>query len=252
MATLSIESIPTTHSGVSSTAHLVHTAAANWIVLQEGSDLTLIDGGYPGHADAVIESIERIGARPQDIRAALLTHAHVDHIGGLVKLHERYGFDVYADPAEVGHARRDFLQQASPIDIAAIAYRPRVLRWLALVIPLGAMNRTGITDTQAFPDPLDLPGRPCALAAHGHTVGHSAYLVADGAALVSGDVLISGHPLSKITGAQCIPSVFEHDEAESRRSIDSFTALDATTLFPGHGPAVTGSVAAMAREALDR
>ncbi|GAA1482358.1 MBL fold metallo-hydrolase [Gordonia sinesedis] len=241
-----------TVEGDGTSAHFVHTDAVNWVILREGSDLTLVDGGYPGQADVVVESIRRIGCRPEDIRGALLTHAHVDHIGGLAKLLGRYDFPVYADPVEVGHARRDYLQQASPLGIARIAAAPRVLRWLAAVTPLGVLSRAGIADTQPFPEPLDLPGRPAPVAAHGHTDGHSAYLVADGAVLVSGDALVSGHPISKINGAQCIPTVFQHDESAARASVESFTQLDADTLFPGHGRRLDGGVAAAARDALAR
>ncbi|MGV9709677.1 MBL fold metallo-hydrolase [Gordonia sp. NPDC003424] len=235
----------------SSTAFLVSTGVANWVLLQEGSDITLIDGGYPGQASAVEESIRSIGARPEDIRGALLTHAHVDHLGGLARLHDRYGFDVYMDPVEVAHAKREYLQQAGPGDIAPLAYQPRVLRWLAAVTPLGVLSRKGIPDAEAFPDPLDLPGRPVPVTAHGHTDGHSAYLVADGEVLVSGDALVSGHPISAIAGPQCISSAFQHDEAAARRTVESFTALDATTLFPGHGPRHDGGVATAARRALE-
>lgn len=235
----------------SSTAFLVHTDVVNWVLLQEGSDITLIDGGYPGQAAQVEESIRHIGARPEDIRGALLTHAHVDHLGGLVTLQERYGFDVYLDPVEVAHAKREYLQQAGPADIAPIAYKPRVLRWLAQVAPLGVLSRKGLPAAQPFPDSLDLPGRPVPVAAHGHTDGHSAYLVADGAALVSGDALVSGHPISSIAGPQCISNAFQHDVPTARRTVEAFTALDATTLLPGHGPLYDGGVAAAARRALE-
>ncbi|MGW0037288.1 MBL fold metallo-hydrolase [Gordonia sp. NPDC003376] len=239
-------------TGASSTAYLVSTPAVNWVILQDTSGLTLIDGGYPGQAGAVVESIWRIGGTPSDIRGALLTHAHVDHLGGLAKLAEQHGFPVYADPDEVGHARRDYLQQATPAGIAAIAYRPRVLRWLAMVTPLGVLSHAGIDATQPFPDPLDLPGAPSPVAAHGHTDGHSAYLVADGQVLVSGDALVSDHPISAVSGCQCLPDVFQHDMPTARRTIEEFTRLDAIVLFPGHGPRVDGSVAEMARTALNR
>lgn len=236
----------------SSTAWFVGTPAVNWVILQDDSGLTLIDGGYPRQAGLVEQSIEKIGARPADIRGALLTHAHVDHIGGLTRLAAQYGFPVYVDPAEVGHARRQYLQQASPAAIASMAYRPRVWRWLAEVVPLGVLSRKGIADATAFPSPLDLPGSPVPLAAPGHTDGHSAYLVAGGAVLVSGDALVSDHPISGFAGCQCIPDVFQHDVDVARHSVEEFTRLDATVLFPGHGPRVDGSVAAMAREALNR
>ena len=72
----------------SGTAHLVTTGAVNWVILREGSDLTLIDGGYPGQASTVVSSIREIGAQPEDIRGALLTHAHVDHLLSLIHISE--------------------------------------------------------------------------------------------------------------------------------------------------------------------
>ncbi|MFW0786222.1 MBL fold metallo-hydrolase [Gordonia sp. CPCC 206044] len=238
-------------ASATSAAFLVQTDVVNWILLQEGSDITLIDGGYPGQESDVVESIRHIGGRPEDIRGALLTHAHVDHLGGLVGLSQRYGFDVYMDPVEVSHARRDHLQQAGPTDILPLAYQPRVLRWLAKVTPLGVLSRKGIADAKPFPEPLDLPGRPIPVSAHGHTDGHSAYLVAAGEVLVSGDALVSGHPISKIAGPQCISDAFQHDTETARRTVESFMMLESSVLFPGHGPRCDGSVAQAASRALD-
>ena len=242
--------------GDSSTTHFVSTDVVNWVLLEQDGELTLIDGGHPGQAAQVVESIERIGRKPEDVRGALLTHAHVDHLGGLVKLQAQYGFDVYMDPVEVDHALRHHLQQANALDLAPQVANPRLWAWLAKTIPLGVLSRAGLARASGVSTdghrPLDLPGAPVPVASPGHTDGHSAYLVADGRALVSGDALVSGHEISSINGPQCIPSLFQHDEPTARRSVERFTDLDADILLPGHGPIHHGGVAAAARAALSR
>jgi glyoxylase-like metal-dependent hydrolase (beta-lactamase superfamily II) len=61
----------------------------NWVLVQEGPDLTLIDAGWNGDIQAVERSIRSLGRRLQDLRAVLLTHAHADHTGALNYLHDK-------------------------------------------------------------------------------------------------------------------------------------------------------------------
>ncbi len=232
--------------------HFVSTSTVNWVILQDDSGVTLIDGGYPGHAPAVIESLRRVGSAPEEIRGALLTHAHVDHLGGLARLRTQHAFDVFADPEEVSHARRDYLEQAEPADIARIAYRPRVMRWLSRIVPLGALNKDGIADTLPFTDLNALPGSPVAVPTHGHTRGHSAFVVGDGEVAVTGDALVSGHMISSTAGPQCLGHVFAHDDAANRAAVATLADLDAVVVMPGHGPLLSGRMSIFVEQALTR
>ncbi len=232
--------------------YFVSTSTVNWVILRSDEGITLIDGGYPGHAGAVVESLRRIGSHPEEIRAALLTHAHVDHLGGLVKLREKYTFDVYADPHEVAHARRDYLEQADAFSLAPIAWQPRVLSWLSQIIPLGALSRSGLDDAAPFGELSTLPGAPVAIPTPGHTRGHSAFLVADGEIVVSGDALISGHSITSKTGPQCLGPIFTHDPEQNAESLEHIAATDAELLLPGHGDLWEGSMRAAVDKALSR
>jgi glyoxylase-like metal-dependent hydrolase (beta-lactamase superfamily II) len=245
-------SLHTVDDGQGGHAHLVHTDHVNWVLLQDSSGVTVIDGGYPKQVDAVEASLTQIGASPDDIRAALVTHAHVDHIGGLRILAEQHGFPVYADPVEVRHVRREYLEQAGPSDLAPLAWRPRVARWLIEVVSEGALDRSGIDGAQPFPtaEQLDLPGRPRPVACPGHTSGHTGYLVAGGRVLVSGDALITGHGISAVHGPQCLHKAFHHDLATNRASVQALAALDVDVVFPGHGPAFHGPIAEAVAQAL--
>ena len=86
---------------------------------------------------------------------------------------------------------------------------------------------------QAVLDAAALPGAPRAVPTPGHTGGHCSYLV--GSVLVSGDALVTGHPVSGRVGPQLLPSVFNHDEARCRASLTALADVDAEILVPGHG-----------------
>ncbi len=87
-------------------AFLATGTEVNWILLKDGNDLTLIDSGYPRDIDALEASIRSIGGQPEDVRAILLTHAHIDHIGGINHFHAKSGTPVRINPTEGPHARR--------------------------------------------------------------------------------------------------------------------------------------------------
>lgn len=209
----------------------------NWYLLEEGGELTLIDAGYPGDTAKVLASIEAIGRRPGDVRAVLLTHAHVDHMGAINHLHEAHGTPLYMDPVEVPHARRDRLEQAGPLDVVKQAWRPGVLPWSLRISRAGGAKDVRLPHAQPFPvdGPLDLPGRPVPVPTHGHTSGHSAYLIPDAGAVATGDALITGHAVSRTRGPQLIPSWFNHAPTDPLDGLTSLAALDADLVLPGHG-----------------
>ncbi len=55
----------------------------------------LIDGGYPGTAPMIIDSITRLGFDIADVRMLLNTHAHIDHAGGLAALQKASGAELW-------------------------------------------------------------------------------------------------------------------------------------------------------------
>ena len=224
---------------------LVRGSAVNWILLRDGTDLTLVDGGYPGDLEAVEASIRAIGRRPEDVRAILVTHAHVDHLGAVNPFHSRYGTPAYFDPVEVGHAHRDYLEQLTPVKLVANLWRPRVLPWAVRIVRNGATQDVAAPHAQPLPSAgaLDLPGAPVPIPTHGHTSGHTAYYVPSAGAVITGDSLVTGHPISATTGPQMLPAMFSHtDRATLLATLSTLEDLDAEILLPGHGPLHRGPI----------
>lgn len=215
----------------------VRGTEVNWYLLKDGTDLTLIDAGYPGDVDRLLASIEEVGCRPQDVAAVLLTHAHVDHMGAVNHLHDAHGTPVWMDPVEVPHARRERLEQAGPVDVVKQLWRPGVLPWSLRISRAGGAREVRLAHAEPFPHDgeLDLPGRPVPVATHGHTSGHSAYLMPGVGAVATGDGLITGHGVSRVSGPQLIPGWFDHAPTDPYDGLVPLEQLDADLLLPGHG-----------------
>ena len=207
----------------------------NWFVIRDGSDLTLIDSGYPGDTARLLASIESIGAHPRDVRAILLTHAHIDHMGGINHFHEKYGTPVYTTATETAHARREYLEQATELDVARNIWRRGVVGWSARITLAGATKKVSIPHAQAFPSPLDLPGSPIPVPTSGHTSGHCAYYLPAVGAIATGDELVTGHALLRDEGPQLLPDMFHHNRSDVVAALGELESVEADLVLPGHG-----------------
>ncbi len=217
-----------------------------WLVVREGRDLTLVDTGYPGDVAGLEQGLAVIGHSPGDVRAVLLTHAHVDHVGAVNHLHDAYGVPVLMHPAEVPLARGERTEQAGPRDVLVRAWRPRVALWSARIMRAGALRHPHAEHAEAWvadPTGLDLPGAPVPVPCPGHTSGHTAYLFRDAGVVATGDALVTGHPAARRKGPQRLPDFFSHVPDEARASLDVLADLDADTVVPGHGHVWRGRLA---------
>jgi len=70
-------------------------------------ELVLIDTGAGWSVDKIINNIEKLGIDCKNISKILLTHCHIDHIGGVPEIKKRFGSKIYihkldAPPLETG------------------------------------------------------------------------------------------------------------------------------------------------------
>jgi glyoxylase-like metal-dependent hydrolase (beta-lactamase superfamily II) len=232
---------------VTDIVHFARGRAVNWVLVTDDSGVMLIDAGYPGDRQDVLASLRQLGYHAGDVHAILLTHAHIDHLGSAIWFANEHGIPVYCHAEEVGHAKREYLEQVSILDVALRIWRPRWAVWGAHVVRNGGLIREGIPTTRPLTaeTAAELPGYPMAIFTPGHTSGHCSYLV-DGV-LVSGDALITGHPLLRHRGPQLLPEVFSHSQRDCIRSLAALALLETEILLPGHGDVWRGPI----REATD-
>ncbi|SHH29478.1 Glyoxylase, beta-lactamase superfamily II [Jatrophihabitans endophyticus] len=220
----------------------------NWVLLREGKDVTLVDTGWAGDRAKVLASVAAVGVRPEDVRAILLTHAHIDHMGAVNHFHTSYGTPVYLDEVEVAHARREYLEQAGPGVVIRNLGRRGVLGWALRVARVGATRDITVAHARRLPaagddGALDLPGRPVPVPMHGHTSGHSAFHLPAAGVVITGDGLVTGHPATGVDGPHVLGGMFDHSPTEALAALDALAGLGADVVLPGHGPAYRGPVA---------
>jgi glyoxylase-like metal-dependent hydrolase (beta-lactamase superfamily II) len=236
-------------TAITESVHFAYTDLVNWTLVTDDNGVMLIDAGFPGNRDDVLASLRQLGFGVDDLRAILLTHAHIDHFGSAIWFAKTHGTPVYCHAAEVGHSKREYLEQAGAADILPHLWQPRFLKWTVAISRTGGMVRDGIPTTQALTEDVaaGLPGKPMAIPTPGHTGGHCSFVV-DGV-LVAGDALVTGHPLLTSVGPQLLPSLFNHDQDGCVRSLAALGLLDNDVLLPGHGPVWRGSIREAAEKA---
>ncbi len=70
-------------------------------------EMILIDTGAGWSVDKIIKNIEKLGFDPKNLSKVVLTHCHIDHIGGVPEIKKRFGSKIYihkldAPPLETG------------------------------------------------------------------------------------------------------------------------------------------------------
>jgi glyoxylase-like metal-dependent hydrolase (beta-lactamase superfamily II) len=207
--------------------HLVPGMRGANAYLLLGETVTLVDAGMPGSEEAILGHMEELGWEPGDLGRIVVTHCHLDHVGGLAALKARTGAQVVAHP---GDAPLISGEQPPPARSAVL----RVLfRLMALVMPQAEPAVVDVTVEDG--ERLELFGGATVVHVPGHTPGSIALHFPAEGLLICGDVIDArrgrlGPP----------PKGFTADMDQALASLRRLAELDFDMLCPGHGAPLVG------------
>jgi glyoxylase-like metal-dependent hydrolase (beta-lactamase superfamily II) len=201
---------------------------ANSYLIVEPEGLTLIDAGIPGSGKKILQYIDSLGRSPHDLKRILITHADMDHVGGVSALKKVTGAHVYAGAVESQAMSEG--KSSRPIKGGGFSVR-RLLMSAA-----GRLFRTQPTPADdLITDGWMLPveGGLRAVETIGHTPGHFSYYLPALGVLFTGDSIVADDK-----GLQGSRPSFTWDAVKAGEAVKHQAALGARVVCPGHGPVV--------------
>jgi len=214
----------------------------NCYLLEEQGGVTIIDAGAPGYWDELPRGLAAMGRHIDDVKALVLTHAHLDHIGFAERLRKENGVPVHVHADDVPLTR----SPQAPRHEGRIRFA--ALRFVVFAVTHGMLrNPPPILEVSTFADgeTIDVPGRPRAIHVPGHSEGSAALHVTSRDAVFIGDALVTLDVLAGDTGPRLSP--FNADRRRAFASLARLEGLSARLVLPGHGQPYTGGLAEAVR-----
>ncbi len=166
------------------------TPECNLALYRDGTNTVLFDVGsgpdFMPSAGSVVDSLDALGLAPEDITHVLFTHAHPDHIWGLLDDFDEPVF--YEAQYMMGRAEWDYW------------WNPETVRTIGdarAAFAVGAKRRMEMIEDAVtlFDDGQEVLPGIAAIASPGHTPGHMAFEVRGGntSAMILGDAIGNHH-----------------------------------------------------------
>jgi len=90
-------------------------------LIDAGGELVLIDSGAGQSFSQLIDNISALGFDPQQLKAIIATHAHIDHIGALADFQEKYYVKLIAHELDASAIETG---KGSGAELYGVPYRP--------------------------------------------------------------------------------------------------------------------------------
>jgi glyoxylase-like metal-dependent hydrolase (beta-lactamase superfamily II) len=208
--------------------HYIGGTKGGWVrafLIEDGTDLTLIDTLYDEDPRVVLEEIKRLGRSAKDLKRIVLTHGHRAHLGGLAALKRWSGATVHSHEWEADIIAGN--RKAQPVSL--VPRRPLrvyIPFQLGLALGFGAHPPCPVDETLEEGDAI---GPLQVLHTPGHSPGHLSFYSPERKVLISGDAIATWPRFEAGWPA------FTLNAKQHRASIRRLAELQPKVVGVGHG-----------------
>ena len=163
------------------------TPPCNVTLYRDGTNTVLFDVGsgpdFMPSAGKITEAMDAIGLAPEDVTHVIFTHAHPDHLWGLL---DEFDEPLFADASyHIGREEWEYWTDPATVDSIGLERQS---------FAVGAARRLAVLEDSIniFEDGTEIMTGIGAVGSFGHTPGHMAFLVG-GSVLVGGDAIGNHH-----------------------------------------------------------
>ncbi|TQK54015.1 glyoxylase-like metal-dependent hydrolase (beta-lactamase superfamily II) [Brevibacillus sp. AG162] len=196
-----------------------HGSIIHPVLLWDPEMAVLIDTGFPGQMEDLRMAMEKVGVSFDKLKAVILTHQDMDHIGSLPEILQEYGDHVHVYAHELD---KPYIQGEIPLLKDAHLENP----------PKGRVDHT-LRDGQELP----FCGGIRVIHTPGHTPGHISLYLTQSKTLIAGDSMYS---VNGILGGIHAPTT--PDMKAARLSLKKYVDLDISAVVCYHGGFSNGNV----------
>lgn len=225
-----------THEIAAGVHLIVSHRLVNWFLIEDGNAVTVVDAGFPPDWKTLESTLERLGRTVQQLRAVVLTHGHIDHIG-FAKRAQSEGATVYVHPNDLHIVEARLSMAKSERSPLLYLGKPPTRRLMAVALSTAAFRGKGVRAPQPLEDgaTLDEPGSPRVVFTPGHTGGHCAIHLPDRNVLITGDALVTRDPYTGLRGPRLVARAATANAEQARHSLRRIAETGAENLVTGHG-----------------
>jgi glyoxylase-like metal-dependent hydrolase (beta-lactamase superfamily II) len=181
-------------------------------LIGDDDGLTIVDAGLGSATPKIVSQLRAAGYRPGDVKRILVTHAHIDHVGGLPELSAATGAQVVCSTIE-----KPFTEGKQPL-VRKGGKAGTTMKGT----PVDRMVDDGEVLTEVL-------GGLHVVATPGHSPGQIAFWQPQLGVLICGDTMMN------LFGLRLPFDAFTADMAEARRSVAKVARLEPRVVCFGHG-----------------